>query len=172
VAFLLPIKCELEGEEVNINDCSIRKVVCISNEDNDFFSCDKNSPLLEVGKTYTIESVNVHGWHTEIELKEFPNTLFNSVCFDEIDNAEHCVCCGQVIPEGRQVCIICGKKVDTKVKADVVEVVRCKDCEHYHKGKDSSICDYDYCDILYYCDGSHRTACEEDFCSYGERKEK
>jgi predicted nucleic acid-binding Zn ribbon protein len=31
-----------------------------------------------------------------------------------LDNAEHCVCCGQVIPEGRQVCIICGKKVNGK----------------------------------------------------------
>ena len=25
------------------------------------------------------------------------------------DNAEHCVCCGRDIPEGRQVCVICGK---------------------------------------------------------------
>lgn len=31
-----------------------------------------------------------------------------------LDNAEHCVCCGAVIPEGRQVCIICGKKVNGK----------------------------------------------------------
>lgn len=31
-----------------------------------------------------------------------------------IDNAEHCVSCGAVIPEGRQVCIICG----LKTKAD------------------------------------------------------
>ncbi|MEE0897511.1 MAG: hypothetical protein U0L88_07780 [Acutalibacteraceae bacterium] len=31
-----------------------------------------------------------------------------------IDNAKHCVCCGQVIPEDRQVCIICGKKVNGK----------------------------------------------------------
>lgn len=56
--------------------------------------------------------------------------------------------------------------------ADVVEVVRCKDCKHYHKGKESTICDYDYCDILYYCDGTHRTACERDFCNYGELKER
>ena len=46
-----------------------------------------------------------------------------------IDNAEHCVCCGAVIPEGRQVCIICGLKTNYKQStADVVEVVRCKDC--------------------------------------------
>lgn len=31
-----------------------------------------------------------------------------------MSNAEHRVCCGQVIPEGRQVCIICGKKVNGK----------------------------------------------------------
>lgn len=53
---------------------------------------------------------------------------------------------------------------------NVVEVVRCKDCEHYHTGKESTVCDYDYCDILYYCDGSHRTACEEDFCAYGKKR--
>ncbi len=57
-----------------------------------------------------------------------------------------------------------------KDKSQFVEVVRCKDCEHYHKGKESTVCDYDYCDILYYCDGSHRTACEQDYCSYGKRK--
>jgi hypothetical protein len=64
-------------------NCSERQVVCVSNEDNNFFSCDSNSPLLEVGKIYTVIDVAVHSWHTEIELKEFPNTLFNSVCFKE-----------------------------------------------------------------------------------------
>lgn len=59
-----------------------------------------------------------------------------------------------------------------KPNTDYVEVVRCKDCEHYHREKESTICDYDYCDILYYCDGSHRTACEEDYCSYGKRKDR
>ena len=40
-----------------------------------------------------------------------------------IDNAEHCVCCGAVIPEGRQVCIICGLKTNYKQStSDVVEV--------------------------------------------------
>ncbi len=40
-----------------------------------------------------------------------------------IDNAEHCMCCGAVIPEGRQVCIICGLKANYKQStADVAEV--------------------------------------------------
>ncbi len=68
---------------MDIKNCSERKVVCIDNENNNFFGCDINSPLLEVGKTYTVTAVNVHSWHTEVELKEFPNKLFNSVCFRE-----------------------------------------------------------------------------------------
>ena len=46
-----------------------------------------------------------------------------------IDNAEHCVSCGAVIPEGRQVCIICGLKTNYKQPtADVVEV-KCSNWE-------------------------------------------
>lgn len=42
-----------------------------------------------------------------------------------IDNAEHCVSCGAVIPEGRQVCIICGLKTNYKQSTtDVVKVIR------------------------------------------------
>lgn len=69
---------------MNIEDYSKRKVICINNKDNEFFGCDENSPLLEVGKTYTVVNVDVHSWHTEVELEEFPNIIFNSVCFDEI----------------------------------------------------------------------------------------
>lgn len=28
-----------------------------------------------------------------------------------INNAEHCICCGEVIPEGRQVCPKCEYKI-------------------------------------------------------------
>lgn len=31
-----------------------------------------------------------------------------------IDNAERCVCCGRVIPEGIQYCVICGQKPKQK----------------------------------------------------------
>ena len=31
-----------------------------------------------------------------------------------IENAEHCVCCGQVIPEGSQYCIVCGMEKPKK----------------------------------------------------------
>ena len=41
--------------------------------------------------------------------------------------------------------------------ADVVEVVRCKDCKHWQDGGFSSYC---------ICDGFTHS---DDFCSYGER---
>ena len=70
---------------MNIKDYSEREVICISNQDNNFFSCDVNSPMLEVGATYTVVNLYVYGWYTEVELKEFPGVVFNSVCFKEID---------------------------------------------------------------------------------------
>lgn len=27
------------------------------------------------------------------------------------DNAEHCIACGDIIPEGRQICKVCEKKL-------------------------------------------------------------
>ena len=68
---------------MNIRDYSKREVVCINNENNNFFDCDINSPLLEVGKKYIVVNVDVHSWHTKVELEEFPNIVFNSVCFEE-----------------------------------------------------------------------------------------
>ena len=50
------------------------------------------------------------------------------------------------------------------IAPDVVKVVRCKDCEWYENGKS-----YDaYCN--HPTDGMNYTA-EDDFCSYGERKD-
>lgn len=53
---------------------------------------------------------------------------------------------------------------------DAVPVVRCKDCKNYDNSR--TFDDDDVCKILYYCDGSHRTVCEMDFCSYGIHKDK
>ena len=44
--------------------------------------------------------------------------------------------------------------------ADVVEVVRCKDCRHWQDGGFSSYC---------ICDGFTHS---DDYCSYGERKDE
>lgn len=48
--------------------------------------------------------------------------------------------------------------------ADVVEVVRCKDCKHWNE-------DALACDLLPWVDSSeHENWYEDDFCSYGERR--
>lgn len=70
--------------------------------------------------------------------------------------------------------VVAGKKdtAELMVSHDVVPVVRCKDCKHYEEttGKDSGKpCGYGKCvnrmtmlmAIVY----------DEDFCSYGERKD-
>ena len=46
----------------------------------------ENHHLLEVGKEYTLEDIDVHSWHTIVYIKEFPNVEFNSVVFKEIEN--------------------------------------------------------------------------------------
>lgn len=53
-------------------------------------------------------------------------------------------------------------------KVDAVEVVRCKDCKHYRNG----ICEQ----IEYIMDGYYHGTFEvkrpDDFCSYGEKKNR
>tara|TARA_B100000497_G_C7608626_1_gene365524 strand:+ start:864 stop:1082 length:219 start_codon:yes stop_codon:yes gene_type:complete len=41
--------------------------------------------FLKVGETYTIESTDVSGWNTDVYLREFPDEVFNSVSFEDID---------------------------------------------------------------------------------------
>ncbi len=36
------------------------------------------------GKEYTVKRTEVHSWHTEVELKEIPNIVFNSSMFANI----------------------------------------------------------------------------------------
>ena len=54
-----------------------------------------------------------------------------------------------------------------KVKAvDAVEVVRCKDCKYrYYNEYQEMYC----CERL--ADGFDTVVCQDDFCSYGERKD-
>jgi hypothetical protein len=51
--------------------------------------------------------------------------------------------------------------------ADVVEVVRCKDCEHYKQNPWNK-----ETDMLCQCYSDWHSTEPNDFCSYGERKEK
>ena len=49
-------------------------------------------------------------------------------------------------------------EVDAQPAADVVPVVRCKDCKHYDIGGSCIICGF-------------QSRKPDDFCSYGERKD-
>lgn len=54
--------------------------------------------------------------------------------------------------------------------ADVVEVVRCKNCAMYKRDKE--LAEANYCDPNFYC-GLLRTEMDEDgYCSYGRRKDE
>lgn len=77
-------------------------------------------------------------------------------------NAERCVCCGAIIPEGRQVCLIC--ELNVKNKCNLVEVVKCKDCVHLVKS-DPGHPDCDYCERLI-CG----TVQPDFFCAAGKRR--
>lgn len=55
-----------------------------------------------------------------------------------------------------------------KSLADVVEVVRCKDCKFWNKDENRGICD-EWSDFE---DGISRYTGADDYCSCGERKEK
>lgn len=67
-----------------------RKVRCIDNSD-DTWGVGGTGHLLSVGKEYTVIDVEVHGWHTRVYLKEFPDVEFNSVLFTEIDDYERII---------------------------------------------------------------------------------
>ena len=70
--------------EFDIWNNESRKVVCTRNGDDDSLVANTYNHLLEVGKTYTVEDVEIHSWHTIVYLKEFPGKTFNSVLFNEI----------------------------------------------------------------------------------------
>lgn len=72
------------------------------------------------------------------------------------DDEENCVQC----PHGN-----IRLKLNAVPAADVVEVVRCKDCKHYKEGKllgPSKFC-------YFYQIGTGLNTADDDFCSKGER---
>lgn len=63
-------------EELNIFDSTPRVVECIET---------RGYSELKKGERYHMIGIIVHSWITEVYLKEFPNTRFNSVLFAEVD---------------------------------------------------------------------------------------
>ena len=88
----------------------------------------------------------------------------------------HCeeVAIRQLKNENNAKCVRCGKEhvqlakwlkelKAYKSREDLVPVVRCRDCKYWDNGNLSFECPWDY--------GRHGSSDEDDFCSYGERKE-
>lgn len=62
-----------------------RKLLCVSNKNHGWTDSDENAHLLTVGSTYTMIGAEVHRWHTNVLLEEFPGVKFNSSCFEECE---------------------------------------------------------------------------------------
>lgn len=61
--------------------------------------------------------------------------------------------------------------VDAAPTVDAVEVVRCRECKHYRSGKPFP--GTSYCARLpYYAGAGGLNVGDEDYCSYGERRER
>lgn len=61
------------------------------------------------------------------------------------------------------------KKLRELPTADVVEVVRCKDCKHWNCASNRT--EHMECDIFCGCYGRGYATNPDDFCSYGERRD-
>lgn len=49
-----------------------------------YFANDDPRNLLTIGESYILKYKKVYDWHTDYVLREFPDKIFNSVCFEEI----------------------------------------------------------------------------------------
>jgi len=63
----------------NLSPQSIVRFTGSSTEQDHWGSCDDSSNLV-IGKYYKVTKVEVHSWHTKIELQGVEGK-FNSVCF-------------------------------------------------------------------------------------------
>lgn len=67
-----------EGTKVIVTEDSIK---------NGYNSVEKHArKFLKVGESYTIDSTVVDGWSTEVYIKEFPDEVFNSVSFEDVES--------------------------------------------------------------------------------------
>lgn len=45
---------------------------------------ETNIKYLELGKEYTVDYIDVHGWSSDVFLEEIPGRRFNTCCFNNI----------------------------------------------------------------------------------------
>lgn len=66
-------------------------------------------------------------------------------------------------PFETDICVSMLMEIEDAPTIDAVEVVRCKDCKH--RRENCGMGDHRWCDVL------KMTTMEDDFCSYGKRRE-
>ena len=65
-----------EGTKVIVTEDSIK---------NGYNNVEEHArKFLKVGETYTIDCTMVDGWSTAVYIKEFPDEVFNSVSFEDV----------------------------------------------------------------------------------------
>lgn len=115
--------------------------------------------------------------HGHNKLFDYPSLFECSICgaFDDdtlTGNGEYKYCpwCGAKMGDGTRDIDAFIEQIEScsytviKDTADVVEVVRCKDCKHYGGITFGGVCrKYSGCDTKVYTDKDH-------YCSYGERR--
>lgn len=86
---------------------------------------------------------------------------------------DRCICCGDIVPEGRMVCPGCEKKAEKKPdlaeelvrlweQGKIVELIRCRECRWH--SKEEGVCFHPHSTHLY--------TREDFYCAYGKRRKK
>ena len=78
-----------------------------------------------------------------------------------IENVDRCVCCGEIIPEGRQVCPACESKVRSdRILADLKKLLIIKVCDAWTQ--------LGYCSELYGSDAAETKRARANWAAYDE----
>lgn len=72
------------GKKLDISNKEEREIVCATLSGVDLYGGNYYKRILTIGATYTLSAIYIHKWNTYVELKEFPDILFNSALFEEI----------------------------------------------------------------------------------------
>ena len=72
------------GKTLDISNKEERKIVCTALNEIPLFGGNHYKRTLTVGEKYTLCAIYIHSWITFVELKEFPDKLFNSALFEEV----------------------------------------------------------------------------------------
>ena len=73
-----------------------------------------------------------------------------------IDNVDRCVCCGKIIPEGRQVCFICGKeKAKKQTNYDRIRNMSVEELAGFLRAATEDLENCRYCPANKFCDENY-----------------